>query len=182
MDNQQLIRNVIFNIETADGSALAGQDYSFLSVELTFNPVNYQQLQCISISTVDDSLIEGEELFFVDMKTKSSQVSIDPGRLTVNISAAGAQVMQVLKAACMVLTSLHWIWSIWIVLLTLASNGWIETQKLFELAILCRCNSYPQGIERGAISAAKHIVHTKPSFRIHLQLFSITLWYQRTTL
>ena len=87
MDGQQLVRNVIFTIETADGSALAGQDldYSFLSVELTFNPVNDQQPQCMSIDTVDDSVVEGDELFFVDMKAVSPRVSVDPSRLTVKM-------------------------------------------------------------------------------------------------
>ena len=85
MDGQQLVRNVIFTIETTNSSALAGQDYSFLSVELTFNPVNDQQPQCMSINTVDDSVVEGDELFFVDMKAVSPRVSIDPSRLTVKI-------------------------------------------------------------------------------------------------
>ena len=72
-------------METANGSALAGQDYSFSSIQLNFHPVNDQQLLCISIDTVDDGLLEEDELFFVDMEATSPRVSIDQSRLTVTI-------------------------------------------------------------------------------------------------
>ena len=85
MGGQQLDRNIVFTVLTSDGSALAGQDYSFLSAELSFNPANDQQLLCMTIGTVDDSLVEGNENFFVDITTSAAQVSVNPSRLTVTI-------------------------------------------------------------------------------------------------
>lgn len=86
MNNQQLDRSIAFTMATADGSALAGQDYSFLSAELSFNPANDQQLLCMTIGTADDSLVEGSENFFVDITTSAPQVSVNPSRLTVTIT------------------------------------------------------------------------------------------------
>ena len=85
MDGQQLVRNIPFTLTTADGSALVGQDYSFLSVVHTFNPVNDRALLCASVDTVNDTLVEGDEAFFVDMNTSFRLVNTDPSRLTVTI-------------------------------------------------------------------------------------------------
>ena len=85
MEGQQLDRDIVFTMSTTDGSALVGQDYSSLSAELFFNPSNDEQLLCMSIATVDDSLVEGNENFFVDITTNAAQVSINPSRLTVTI-------------------------------------------------------------------------------------------------
>ena len=70
---------------TNDGSALAGEDYSSLNAELSFNSANDQQLLCMNIGTIDDSSTEGNELFFVDITTNAAQVSVNPGRLTATI-------------------------------------------------------------------------------------------------
>lgn len=85
MNSQQLDRSIVFTMATADGSALVGQDYSFLNAELSFNSANDQQLLCMSVGTVDDSLVEGSENFFVDITASALQVSVNPSRLTVTI-------------------------------------------------------------------------------------------------
>ena len=85
MNGQQLDRDIVFTMTTADGSASADQDYSPLNAELSFNPANDQQLLCMNIATTDDNLIEGNEIFFVDITTSAAQVSVDPSRLTITI-------------------------------------------------------------------------------------------------
>lgn len=86
MNSQQLDRNIMFTMATTDGSALAGQDYNSLNADLIFNPVNDQQLLCMSIGTIDDSQIEGNENFFVDITTSSPQVNVSPSRLMVIVT------------------------------------------------------------------------------------------------
>ena len=85
MNNQQLDRSIVFTMATGDSSALAGQDYSSLNAELSFNSANDQQLLCMNIGTIDDSSIEGNEIFFVDITTNAAQVSVNPDRLTATI-------------------------------------------------------------------------------------------------
>lgn len=85
MNGQQLDRDIVFTMATADGSASADQDYSPLNAELSFNPANDEQLLCMNIATADDNSIEGNEIFFVDITTSAAQVSVDPSRLTVTI-------------------------------------------------------------------------------------------------
>ena len=98
MNSQQLDRDIIFTMATADGSALASQDYSPLNAELSFNPTNDQQLLCMNIGTTDDSSTEGNETFFVDIITSAAQVSVDPSRLMVTIidNDAGIFVCRIL--------------------------------------------------------------------------------------
>lgn len=82
---QQLDRDIVFTMSTADGSALAGQDYVLLNAEVSFNPTNDQQLLCMNLNTIDDALVEGVESFFVDITTSAPQVSVNPSRATVTI-------------------------------------------------------------------------------------------------
>ena len=85
MNGQQLDRDIVFTMATADGSALAGEDYTLLNAELSFNPTNDQQVLCMNIATADNRSIEGNEIFFVDITTSAAQVSVNPSRLTVTI-------------------------------------------------------------------------------------------------
>ena len=79
-------RNIAFTMATTDNSALADLDYTSLSVELSFNSANDQQQLCMSIDTIDDSDVEGNEMFFVDITTSEAQVSVSPSRATVTIT------------------------------------------------------------------------------------------------
>lgn len=79
-------RNIAFTMATTDNSALAGLDYTSLNVELSFNSANDQQQLCMSIDTIDDSDVEGNEMFFVDIMTSEAQVSVSPSRATVTIT------------------------------------------------------------------------------------------------
>ena len=83
--SQELDRDIVFTMTTADGSALAGQDYTSLTAELSFNPTNGQQLLCMSVATNDDNLDEVDEIFFFDITTNAPQVSVNPSRATVTI-------------------------------------------------------------------------------------------------
>ena len=88
--------NIEFTMETRDSQALAGLDYTALSAELSFNSANDQQLLCMSVSTIDDSLVEENEIFFVDITTSAAEVSVSPSRHTVTIvdnDQAGVYVM-----------------------------------------------------------------------------------------
>ena len=70
---------------TTNSQALAGLDYAALSAELSFNSANDDQLLCMSVGIIDDSLVEGNEMFFVDITTSAAQVSVSPSRHTVTI-------------------------------------------------------------------------------------------------
>jgi hypothetical protein len=85
MNNQQLDRDIVFTMAIANNSALAGQDYNSLDAKLSFNPTNDQQLLCMNIGTIDDSLVEGNENFFVDIMMSAAQASENPSRLTVTM-------------------------------------------------------------------------------------------------
>ena len=85
MRGQRLDRNIVFSMTTADGSAMAGLDYDSLTAELSFNPINAQQLLCMTVDTTVDSMDEANENFFIDLITNSPQVSVNPSRITVTI-------------------------------------------------------------------------------------------------
>ena len=85
MGGQQLDRTIEFTMSSADGSAVAGQDYVTLNAVLSFNQANDQQLLCMDLNTIDDSTVEGVENVFVDITTSAAQVSVNPSRATITI-------------------------------------------------------------------------------------------------
>ncbi|QDV17336.1 Calx-beta domain protein [Gimesia panareensis] len=63
--DQALLTNITVDFETLDGTALAGSDFSTTSGTLTFNPG--ETTQTISLTILDDSLLEATESFFVKL-------------------------------------------------------------------------------------------------------------------
>ena len=77
---------VTVHFATADGTAVAGRDYTATSGALTFAP-GQTQLQ-ITVSILADPALTGDEMFFVDLSGPSNATLADSGRGTGTIHHA----------------------------------------------------------------------------------------------
>ena len=64
---------------------IGGADYSFLSVNLTFDQATQDVPQCGSISIIDDAILEDSEAFMVQLSTADSDVMLGLSSTTVSI-------------------------------------------------------------------------------------------------
>lgn len=79
IDQGQIATDVIVNIETADGTAMANNDYTpIIAGTLTFTSPSTRA--CTNIDIEDDQLFEADENFFGRLS------SPDPTRVTINPS------------------------------------------------------------------------------------------------
>lgn len=62
-----------------------GSDYGALSTSLTFEPTNSLGPLCVNISIVDDTAVEDDELFIVQLDTSDSAIIIAPNTSSVVI-------------------------------------------------------------------------------------------------
>jgi serralysin len=72
--SQAMTEAVSVDVQTADGSAVAGSDYTAVTQTLSFEPG--QTVRTISIPIVQDSLIESAETFGVRLSNASTNVTI----------------------------------------------------------------------------------------------------------
>jgi hypothetical protein len=79
-------QQVTVNFATADGTAVAGLDYTATSGELTFAPGQTQQE--ITVSILADPALTGDETFFVDLSDPLNATLADSGSSTGTIHRA----------------------------------------------------------------------------------------------
>jgi hypothetical protein len=80
------ITNQIFTVDysLAPGTATENQDYTLIAGTLTFNPGD--SVQYITVSLQDDSDIEGNETFFVNLSNVTGGAVLDQSTATVTIA------------------------------------------------------------------------------------------------
>ncbi|NIM58861.1 MAG: hypothetical protein GTO16_07965, partial [Candidatus Aminicenantes bacterium] len=66
---------VTVNYSTADGTAIAGEDYTANSGTLTFNPG--ETANTVSIPIIDDLIYEGDEAFYLNLSNPANATIID---------------------------------------------------------------------------------------------------------
>lgn len=78
--------NVSFSVNyaTADGSAVAGADYTATSGTLIFGPS--ETAKTVTVATIDDALVEGAEAFYLNLSnpTGGAAISRNQGVATIN--------------------------------------------------------------------------------------------------
>ena len=75
--------DVMISLETADDSALAGDDYTALSTTLTF--VTPSTRTCENVDIINDQIYEIDETFFGQLMSDDSRVVIIPARQQTTI-------------------------------------------------------------------------------------------------
>ena len=63
-----------------------GDDYESVSVELTFSGDSAMEVLCHSVSPVDDTVVENEEVFTLSLSTSESLVTIPIGSAVLRIT------------------------------------------------------------------------------------------------
>jgi len=84
IQNVNLEREVTVTLSTQGGSATAGDDYTSTAVDLYFSSARYSR--CTTISLVDDFILEGVEMFTVNLNTSDATVLLMPAMATVIIT------------------------------------------------------------------------------------------------
>ena len=81
--NGEIAADVEISLETADNSALAGNDYTALTTTLTF--VAPSTRACENINILNDQIYEINEIFFGQLTSDNARVVINPPRQQTTI-------------------------------------------------------------------------------------------------
>lgn len=77
---------VSVNLNTTDGTAVTGQDYTGVSTTVTF-PANIISTQAVSITIIDDVLPEYDDFFMVSLASDDARVAINGSPATITIES-----------------------------------------------------------------------------------------------
>ena len=87
-----LQREVVVVLSTQDGSAKSPEDYTSISVPLTFDDVTV--LQCVNITLENDMILEGVEEFEVVLDSMNEpRIILDPGIAQVDITDDDSKIV-----------------------------------------------------------------------------------------
>ncbi len=82
LSNGGALANVTVNYATANGSAIAGQDYTAASGTLTFAPA--VTTQTVAVNILGDTTIEPDETFYINLSTPANaSISDTQGLATI---------------------------------------------------------------------------------------------------
>ena len=97
IDQGEIQGTVIVNIDTGDGTALAGTDYTALQGgTLTFEPPSTRA--CTDITITNDQLYEIDEQFFGRLRSSDlTRVTVNPARDDANIEILDEDSTSLLK-------------------------------------------------------------------------------------
>ena len=79
----QLDRDIVVNVRTQDGTAVAPGDYAAGNIDYTLSPSTLQQ--CFPVRPNNDNIVENDEQLTLTLSTTEMRVTTSPDTATVTI-------------------------------------------------------------------------------------------------